>query len=204
MTEAYLGRAVEVHVLDADQPYRIYPEAIDDEAEVSLDRALTEPEQVYWELRRGDTSPRPRLVVAYSGWPELVVFVGGAIVSGVTGNAAYDALKEALRWLQSKTAGSTKKQRLSQEDAVSLARALVKAWDEPKRVRTGTVYQDSNEAWNVDIKKAGIVYTVTIPPGPLDKGRVSVRRRDGRSLLRRSASSLISPLRRTWWRLRYR
>lgn len=197
----------QIYVLGLNEPYRIYPAWFSDDSEVSVERALREPQSVYENLQSDTRDPLSRFPIAYFGWPEILLFLSGAAASGVTGNAAYDAFKAAVRTALSRTSGQARSQQhLSKQDAIELARTFVRSWqaDDPGRVRTGTVFKDSRNNWIIDVRKGGVVHTVTIPPGPLEGAKVRISRRDGRSSPRRVADRSMESLRLLWWRIRYR
>ncbi len=93
--EDYADRPVEVHVLAYDDTAKIFPQLDAAGEEIPLARALSEPDEVYRQLRDHPYEDG-QLVLAYSAWPEFLFFVGGAVTAGVTGNAAYDGLKAIL------------------------------------------------------------------------------------------------------------
>lgn len=188
-------RMLQIFLVDSDAMLRIYPAASQQRGEGARYRAFTQPESVAAELRKLPDNGQVRIF--YSGSPEFLFFIGEAVLGGVVGNAAYDALKVTISACNAKLRrlGDGGYQRLSEEDAIRVARTLVRAWCETdSRIRTVDSALDSNDRWVVVLKVDDVLETVTIPPGPLVGARIHVASRDGRSVLQRIRERIV-------WRL---
>lgn len=196
----YADRMLEVHVLGQFDAMRIYPQLDAAGDDVPIDRALSEPDEVYRQLRDHPYEDG-RLFLAYYGWPEVLFFVGEAVVAGVTGNAAYDALKTVLVAIRERQSRDVRQQQLSGEEATRLARALLRSWNcSEGRMRTLDVSLFESGKWIVVIKSSDVIYHVSIPPGPVERVRIRVVRQDGSSRWSRT----VGGLKRLAMRLRYR
>ena len=198
---------VEVHYLGPDGFTRIFPELRHDGDTTSLEDALGDPASVYADLKETPHNGDWRLVVAYSGWPDVVIYIGGAVATGVVGNAAYDALKVLLRDLSNRIggAGSANSYQLTETSAIKVARTLVQAWaDDPGRARVGVASLDRSGRWVVEVVKNGVTHEVHIPRGRLDGAKVLIKRRDSRSLIRRMCDGGRSRISMWYWNMRSR
>src|SRR4051812_49359064 len=182
----------------------LYPTAKSFDDDDALRRALTHPETVSAELRSQPENGQPRGAYAYRGSPDILFFIGEAVLTGVAGNAAYDALKMAVSRCNAKLQklGDGGHQRLSKDDAVRLARTLLRAWDETdSRIKTVESKLDDSNRWVIVLKVDDTLQTVTIPPGPLIGAKIRVTSRDGRSALQRLGGRVAATVRRMRYRL---
>lgn len=199
----YADRMVEVHYIGDSAITRIFPGLNEAGVSVPLDRALAEPESVYEELRAHPYT-EGRSIVGYSGWPEVVFFVGEAVVAGVTGNAAYDALKGIIAATGGRLSqlGDAGQQHLSRQEAVRLARALIRAWGTPNgQIHTIDSSLSRQNRWTVVLRVDSVLHSVVIPPGPIVGARIRVTSEDGRSVFRRVVESVRAPF--TYIRYRF-
>lgn len=193
---------VEVHYAGEEHLLCLYPARRSEDEEIRLVDALSRPDSIYQELEQ---DPQLRFPIrAYSGWPELIIVIGEAVLTGVAGNAAYDALKASISACDDALSrmGERGHQHLSEGDAANLARAFVRAWeDEPgRRIRLVQASLSRSNKWVVTLRTAETVYDIGIPPGPIVGAKVRVKRRDGRSVLRRIRDQLAW----RWQDIRYR
>ncbi|WP_329105488.1 hypothetical protein OG792_32775 [Micromonospora sp. NBC_01699] len=115
---------------------------------------------------------------AIEPYKDLVTTVGAAAISGVIGNAAYDALM-SVAWRRWKKAPE-QLALLTTNEALTFATAAfrVAAERRPDAVPpvTGGAQAESDGSWRFEVHERFEKWEITLPPGYPRTGRISVKR----------------------------